>query len=95
MPELERLHRELKGRGLVVVGIDVDEPPELIRQFLTENHYTFAELLDPHAEVARQYQARYIPTVVIIDAEGKVAAHYWGRPSEQDLRAVLKKVGIQ
>ncbi len=95
IPELERLHRELKGRGLVVVGIDLDEPPELVREFVSENRYTYTQLLDPHAEVARRYQVRYIPTVVIIDAEGKVAAYYWGGPSEQDLRAVLKKVGIQ
>jgi thiol-disulfide isomerase/thioredoxin len=95
MPDLERLHRELKSRGLDVVAINVDEPPEIVREFLSENHYTFTELLDPHAEVTRRYRARYIPTVVVIDTEGKVAAYYWGGPSEQDLRAVLKKAGIQ
>jgi len=34
MPSLNRLHKELKDQGLVVVGISIDEDPETYSQFV-------------------------------------------------------------
>jgi peroxiredoxin len=94
MPHLEKLHREFGGRGLVVIGINVAEPPDLVRRFLDANRFTFTALLDPNRVVAARYQARFIPTTVFIDAEGRVAVVQYGWGNEQDLRMALKKAGL-
>lgn len=90
MPHLEKLHRELKNKGLVVLGIN-DESPEIARQFIKTNGYTFTTLVDEGREVAGNYQVRAIPQVFIIDKNGRVATHFVGARSEHELREALKR----
>jgi thiol-disulfide isomerase/thioredoxin len=94
MPHLEKLHREFGGRGLVVIGINVAEPQDLVRRFLDANRFTFTALLDPNGVVAGRYRAHFIPTTVFIDAQGKVAVVQYGWGNEQDLRMALRKAGL-
>jgi peroxiredoxin/outer membrane lipoprotein-sorting protein len=93
MPYLEKLHRELKGKDAVILGID-DESPEVAREFLKTHGYTFPTLVDERKEVARNYHVSAIPQVFVIGRDGKVVTHYVGAHSESDLRAALKKAGV-
>lgn len=93
MPYLEKLHREFKGTEVIILGID-DERPEVAREFLKKNGYTFATLVDDRREVARKYRISGIPQVFVIGRDGKVVTHYVGAHSESDLRAALKKAGV-
>ncbi len=95
MPVLEELHREFRGKGLTVVGISLAEPSTRVRKYLSENHYTFTELLDSELEVAQQYRARFIPALVLIDAEGKIAWYGYGWRSKQFLLAELRRISLR
>jgi peroxiredoxin/outer membrane lipoprotein-sorting protein len=96
MPILEKLHRDFKDKGLVVLGIN-NEQPDTAREFLAKTGYTYPTLADTGREVHRQYQVEGIPQVVVIDKEGKVTAHFVGfspESSETKLREAIKKAGI-
>lgn len=96
MPLIEKLHREFKDRGLVVLGIN-SESPEIAREFFRKNKYTFTSLVDDRGEVFRSYQASSIPMVVVIGRDGKILATrvgYSPQMSEYELRDFLKKAGI-
>ena len=41
------------------------------------------------------YRIRGIPTMVVIDREGKIAQYRMGLSRESDLRTWLRKVGIE
>ena len=45
--------------------------------------------------MGKQYKVEGIPTLVVIDREGKIAAHFVGVRTEAVLREALKKAGIQ
>ena len=94
MPHIEKLHRELKDKGLMVLGID-DEPPEKARDFLKKSEYTFPTLVDGQRAVAQRYQVEAIPTVFVIDRGGKISSHNIGLRNEDELRAALVKAGLQ
>ena len=94
LPHIEKLHKEFKGKGLVVAGIN-DEDRGLARKFLQENRYTFVTLSDTQRGVARSYRVNAIPTVFILDKAGVISSHFVGMRSETELRAALKKVGIE
>jgi thiol-disulfide isomerase/thioredoxin len=94
MPMVEKLHHELKSKGLVVYAINQGESAETARRYLTRNKYTATTLLDPSAEVGKTYSVAGIPTLVVIDRQGKIAAHYIGVRSEEVLRDALKKAGL-
>jgi thiol-disulfide isomerase/thioredoxin/outer membrane lipoprotein-sorting protein len=93
MPIVEKLHRELKAKGLVVLGIN-DENEEQARQFLRENHISFPTLMDT-AGLHRYYQVQAIPTLILIDRAGKVAWHHVGTSNEAVLRKALLEAGLK
>jgi peroxiredoxin len=94
MPHVEKLHREYKAKGLVVLGIDIGESADKVRPFLAKNGYDFTVLLDRKTTVAQAYQASAIPTTVIIDRKGMIVAYFTGVRGEDELRAALKKAGL-
>jgi thiol-disulfide isomerase/thioredoxin len=94
MPMVEKLHHELKDKGLVVYAINQGESAEIARRYLARHRYSTTTLLDPSTEVGRNYQVAGIPTLVIIDRQGKIAAHYVGVRSEAVLRDALKRAGL-
>lgn len=72
MPSLEKLHREFKDRGLVVLAIasrDNFEDVETIRQKLG---LTFPLLVDEQGKTAVEYLATGFPETFIIDAGGRL-----------------------
>ena len=94
MPLVDKLAQEMKEKGLVVFAVNQGESSETARRFFERNKYSTTALLDQKAEVGRRYKVSGIPTLVIIDREGKIAAHYVGLHNEEALRQGLKKAGL-
>jgi len=74
MPATELLHRQLKDRGVVVLGID-DEDSKDQSAFLRKFGYSFTSLVDPTKKVAGFYKVGPIPTTIVIDKEGKIRTY--------------------
>ncbi len=81
MPALELLHRRLKDKGLVVLGID-DEDSEAQSAFLGKFGYSFSSLVDPAKKVADLYKVGGIPTTILIDNQGKIRTYDVGEAYE-------------
>ena len=94
LPRVEALHRELSGKGLVVLGVN-DEPADRARAFVEEHRFTFPTLADSEGTLFRAYEVRTIPTAVIIGRDGKVASVLVGSHSSEELRAAVREAGIE
>jgi len=90
MPHLEQMHRELREKGLVVLGLDVGESAETVRDFAREHHYTFPLLLGAEPEIAAKYHVDGYPTVYMVDRAGKIAGRYSDVP-QTELRAEVER----
>jgi peroxiredoxin/outer membrane lipoprotein-sorting protein len=90
MPHLEQLHRQLREKGLVVLGLDVGEDADTVREFARKNDYTFTLLLGAEPDVSARYHVDGYPTVFVIDRAGKIAARLGGSAQESDLRAAVE-----
>jgi thiol-disulfide isomerase/thioredoxin len=74
MPELSKLHDKYKGRGFQVVGIDVDESPADVREFLVKHGVSYPILASTKGKtVASLGQLDALPTTVVLDANGDVS----------------------
>ncbi len=93
LPSIEKLHRELADKDVVVLGIN-DEDAGTVKGFLKKHEYTIATLMDSKKNVHRMYGARAIPTVIVIDRNGVIRAHYIGGRSEAQLMEALKTAGL-
>ena len=94
MPVIEKLHQQLHGKGLRVFGVN-DEEIETIREYVAEHEYSFPTLVDTDQQAMNLYRIRGIPTMVVIDREGKIAQYRMGLSREGDLRSWLRKAGIE
>jgi peroxiredoxin len=94
MPVIEKLHQQLHGKGLRVFGVN-DEEIETIREYVAEHEYSFPTLVDIDQQAMNLYRIRAIPTMVVIDREGKIAQYRMGLSREGDLRSWLRKAGIE
>ena len=93
LPSLEVIYKRFEDRGVVVLLINQDEPPDKVRAW-ANNRFTAPILLDEGGGVAAQYGVRGIPRLFIIDGDGKLAyAHEgYGGGLERNLSLILEQL---
>jgi thiol-disulfide isomerase/thioredoxin len=92
-PEFQQVHSE--DPDVAFLGVNVKDDKQLARAFVTSKDITFPSLFDPRGEVAlafRDYPANAIPSTIVLDRKGRVAAVYTAAVTQDDLRKVLDAV---
>ena len=96
MPSLERLWRQYRERGLVVVGVSVDRgaPRALIEPYLKNLDLTFPILLDPQMETANAWRVPGVPATFVIRPGGDVAGMAIGirEWNSKEMKALLERM---
>ena len=94
-PALERTWREYKDKGVVVVGVDIQDKEEAARKFLAEFGLSFPNAPDPADRVAVDYGVYGVPETFFIDRQGRVRFKKVGALTDefarQHLDALLKE----
>ena len=82
----------MTGDQLMVIGLDVQESPEVVRPFAAEHGMTYLNLITDGPTLQR-YGVRGHPLTVLITARGEVFSDYPGYTDkasiERDVRALL------
>ena len=96
LPHLQKLasDRRLASQGLVVWAINQAEAPDTVKNFLTENRYSFTVLLDNDDLMGNSYGISGIPTTLIIGRDGSVkfATEGFGSGSAEEIDEALASV---
>ena len=92
MPHVQALYDQFQEKGLVVLGIDTNEPAEKAGQYFVDQKYTFANLLGSGSDVIKNYGANAIPRVVLIDKDGVVRYAHSGWGPRMDITPEVKKL---
>lgn len=77
--------RAYRERNVVVVGVNLRESAEVVREFAGANGMDYPLLLDADGSVAQRYDVVGIPTTVFIDPIGDVRARHVGLLNAQQL----------
>jgi peroxiredoxin len=99
LPTIEKLYKAYKDKGLVILGIDKEEP-EPVREFYKKNAVTFPTLADKAGAVTGHYGVNAFPTTLLLDRKGKIISRIVGTEEEQPLqelqfRRLLQKAGLR
>ena len=91
---VEQLHRDLSGRGLSVVAVNIQESQSTVAAWAREKKITIPILLDVDGQVTRQYSVIATPTAFLIDREGRllgrvVGPRDWASPAGKALMVGL------
>ena len=95
-PEFSEVWGDYSAAGVQFLGINVKETDQQFAQaFIDRFGIGFPSLYDPRGEVAlafRDYPANAVPSTIVLDPEGRVAAVYTGEVSQENLRRVIDRV---
>jgi cytochrome c biogenesis protein CcmG/thiol:disulfide interchange protein DsbE len=91
-PEVAHLSRSLHGQA-AVVGIDYTDQEDGAHSFLRKYGWKFPVLSDPDGIYGARYGFSGLPTTIVLDSEGKVAATLRGPQSAADFRRELRRAG--
>ena len=72
LPSLNQMAAELKGDGVVVLGISVDKDKAAYDRFLKKVKLNFETSRDPGADISADYGTFKYPETYVIDRNGKV-----------------------
>src|SRR5262245_14895898 len=90
---LEPIYRDLKGRGVQFLAANVGEEPETVKSFLKDKPFPYPVLLDPKDSVASNLGVYALPTLLVVDTQGRLAFFQSGIADGDTLRQVIKKAG--
>ncbi len=91
-PILERLAKRHAAKGLVVLGVNVDDPPEVAKTYAARKKLSYPIVVDETEQAKRAYGVTSLPTLVVVDREGRVRGAWAGLVDEASLDEALAEV---
>ncbi|NQW72849.1 MAG: TlpA family protein disulfide reductase [Actinobacteria bacterium] len=95
-PSLERLSREFADQGVVFIGLNTRDSDTSARSFVERFGIGYPNVIDRDGVLQLGFRdslpPRAIPSTLVIDRSGKVAARMLGAVSESSLRGVIEAV---
>jgi cytochrome c biogenesis protein CcmG, thiol:disulfide interchange protein DsbE len=86
-PVLESTWRASQGRGLVVVGVAIQDAAEASQGFIRRFGLSFPNAPDPRGKVSIDYGVYGVPETFVIDRRGTIRAKHVGAVTADTLRA--------
>jgi cytochrome c biogenesis protein CcmG/thiol:disulfide interchange protein DsbE len=85
-PRLERAWKSVRKRGVLVLGLNMQDVRSDARDFIREFGLSYPNLRDPTDEVAREWGVAALPETFFVDRRGRVVGHVIGAISAGQLR---------
>lgn len=92
LPELVALHAKFAPRGLVLLGVSLDEAPSAGLLVFSERHGIHYPLVRPGPKTLDLLEPlETIPYTLLLSPQGKILARFRGPLKPHDLRAAIEK----
>jgi cytochrome c biogenesis protein CcmG/thiol:disulfide interchange protein DsbE len=91
-PVLERNWREYRDRGVVVLGVDIQDKSEAARKFISDFNLTFPNAMDASGKVSVDYGIYGVPETFFIDREGRIRSKHVGAVSDEIFRREVDRL---
>lgn len=91
-PVLERNWRAYRDRGVVVLGVDIQDREEAARKFIRDFGLTFPNAQDTTGKVSVDYGVYGVPETFFIDRRGRIRAKHVGAVTDAVFRAHVDRL---
>ena len=92
MPVIEKIVQEYGPRGVVFLGVAVDDTEKKMQDFVARYGVTFPVGLDKTSEIQKAFGLYGIPTTYFIDKQGVINYFHSGTVTEELLQHELNKL---
>ncbi len=80
LPAFEEVYKNHRSEGLVIVGVDIAEPQDVVAKFVADMGLTFPVALDSDGEALALYRVQGLPTTLFIGRDGTIRDMIVGGP---------------
>lgn len=91
LPSLNAMARTLAPKGVVVVGVSIDQDEKAYKAFVQRFKLSFETARDPEASISSEYGTFKIPETYVIGPDGKVLEKFVSDRDWMD-PAILKRL---
>lgn len=88
---IEKVYQEYSKKGVVFLGIAINDTESKAREFVKKHKLSFAIGLDP-GDIHKSYPLYGVPTTVFIDKQGKINYLHMGGVTENLIKHELDKL---
>jgi cytochrome c biogenesis protein CcmG, thiol:disulfide interchange protein DsbE len=88
-PVIDRVARRYEKKGLVVLGVNVDDSPEIIRAYASQKGLSYPMVIDVGKDASLKYGVDKLPSLIVIDKQGQVLAYLTGLVDEASLNEIV------
>ncbi|HEY5586119.1 MAG TPA: TlpA disulfide reductase family protein [Ruminiclostridium sp.] len=93
MPDLNELNKELeKDNEAVIITVDSQESPEIVKDYISSNNLNLKVLLDQDGSVTQTYGITGFPTTFIINRDGTLYTYIPQMTHKEELLKILDKI---
>ena len=97
MPDIQKLYESYQKEedpevvilGIAGPGYGQEKSEDEVKQFLTDNGYTYPVLMDNGGSLFEQYGIYSFPTTFMITKEGKIFGYVSGQLSEEIMKNII------
>lgn len=89
-PTLERGWRAYRDRGVVVLGVDIQDHDDAARTFIRDFRLSFANAPDRGGKVSVDYGVYGVPETFFIDRDGRIRVKHVGVVTDEIFRATVE-----
>jgi len=86
---LKRLYPDARAKGIEFVALATGEPEEVVREFVADRPFQYPVLTDPEERLANQLRILGLPTLFVVDAQGRIVYRNTGVVDANTLKRVL------
>ena len=91
-PVLNDLNKKYGDRGLVIIGVNLDESKADMDHFLKDNPATFGVVRDASEQVVKKLHLRTFPSSFVLDSEGKVRFLHAGFHGDKTKQQYIQEI---
>jgi peroxiredoxin len=94
LPDLAKLQDTMRAKGLEVIGVSLDNEKADLENFVKENQINWPQIFEPggmDGRLATEYGINSLPTMFLIDAQGKVVSR--GLRTASEVERQVEKLG--
>ena len=91
-PVLERGWQTYRDRGVVVIGVDIQDTEQAARKFVNDFKLTFPNARDTAGKVSIEYGVYGVPETYFVDRQGRIRAKHVGAVTEEAFRTNVERL---
>lgn len=95
-PELQKAWESLQGKAVQLVGLDTRDSSTSAQAFVARYGITYPQVVDTDGRLQLAFRdslpPQAIPSTVVVDKQGRVAARILGRTDESTLKGIVEKL---